>query len=111
MEVRGYRTGDEASLARLAAGAFGENGGYWERYYEPGGNSRVDLDLVHLIVENGEDRASATVPPLEVFVDGRPVPIGGIAAVATDKPYRPRGFPAERMRTVFRTLRDRGTHL
>ena len=51
MEVRGYRAGDEASLARLGAGAFGENGGYWEAYYKPGGNGRVDLDLVRLIEE------------------------------------------------------------
>jgi predicted acetyltransferase len=98
-------------LARLAAGAFGENGGYWERYYEPGGNSRVDLDLVHLIAENGEARASATVLPLEVFVDGRPVPMGGIAAVATDPAYRRRGFAGELMRAVLRTMRERGIHL
>ena len=111
MEVRGYRTGDEASLARLAAGAFGQNGGYWERYYEPGGNSRVDLDLVHLIAENEEARASATVLPLEVFVDGRPVPMGGIAAVATDPAYRRRGFAGELMRAVLRTMRERGIHL
>jgi predicted acetyltransferase len=111
LEVRGYRAGDGASLARLAAGAFGENGGYWERYYEPGGNSRVDLDLVHLIAENGEARASATVLPLEVFVDGRPVPMGGIAAVATDPAYRRRGFAGELMRAVLRTMRERGIHL
>jgi predicted acetyltransferase len=111
LEVRGYRTGDGASLARLAAGAFGENGGYWERYYEPGGNSRVDLNLVHLIVENGEARASATVLPLEVFVDGRPVPMGGIAAVATDPAYRRRGFAGALMRAVLRTMRERGIHL
>jgi predicted acetyltransferase len=98
-------------LARLAAGAFGENGGYWERYYEPGGNSRVDLDLVHLIAENGEARASATVLPLEVFVDGRPVPMGGIAAVATDPAYRRRGFAGELMSAVLRTMRERGIHL
>jgi predicted acetyltransferase len=98
-------------LARLAAGAFGENGGYWERYYEPGGNSRVDLDLVHLIAENGEARASATVLPLEVFVDCGPVPMGGIAAVATDPAYRRRGFAGELMRAVLRTMRERGIHL
>jgi predicted acetyltransferase len=111
LEVRGYRAGDGASLARLAAGAFGEDGGYWGRYYEPGGNSRVDLDLVHLIAENGEARASATVLPLEVFVDGRPVPMGGIAAVATDPAYRRRGFAGELMRAVLRTMRERGIHL
>ena len=111
MEVRGYRAGDEASLARLAAGAFGENAGYWESYYKPGGNGRVDLDLVRLIEEDGEARASATVLPLEVFVDGRPVPMGGIAAVATDPAYRRRGFAGELMRDVLRTMRERRMHL
>ena len=111
MEVRGYRAGDKASLARLAAGAFGENAGYWESYYKPGGNGRVDLDLVRLIEEDGEARASATVLPLEVFVDGRPVPMGGIAAVATDPAYRRRGFAGDLMRDVLRTMRERRMHL
>jgi predicted acetyltransferase len=111
LEVRGYRAGDEASLARLGESAFGENGGYWGRYYEPGGNSRVDLDLVRLIEEDGEARASATVLPLEVFVDGRPVPMGGIAAVATDPAYRRRGYAGELMRDVLRTMREREMHL
>jgi predicted acetyltransferase len=111
LEVRGYRAGDEASLARLGAGAFGADGGYWESYYKPGGNTRVDLDLVRLIEEDGDVRASAAVLPLEVFVDGRPVPMGGIAAVATDPAYRRRGFAGELMRDVLRTMRERGIHL
>ena len=111
MGVRGYRAGDEASLARLGAGAFGENVGYWESYYKPGGNGRVDLGLVRLIEEDGDVRASAAVLPLEVFVDGRPVPMGGIAAVATDPAYRRRGFAGELMRDVLRTMRERGMHL
>jgi predicted acetyltransferase len=111
LEVRRYRAGDEASLARLAAGAFGENGGYWEAYYKPEGNSRLDLDLVRLIEEDGEARASATVLPLEVFVDDRPVPMGGIAAVATDPAYRRRGFAGDLMRAILLTMRERGMHL
>lgn len=111
MEVRGFRAGDEASLARLGAGAFGENDGYWKEYYKPGGNGRVDLELVRLIEEDGDIRASAAVLPLEVFVDGRPVPIGGIAAVATDPAYRRRGFAGELMRDVLRTMREREMHL
>ena len=111
MGVRGYRAGDEESLARLGAGAFGENVGYWESYYKPGGNGRVDLGLVRLIEEDGDVRASAAVLPLEVFVDGRPVPMGGIAAVATDPAYRRRGFAGELMRDVLRTMRERGMRL
>ena len=111
MEVRGYRAGDEASLARLGAGAFRENDGYWKEYYKPGGNGRVDLELVRLIEEDGDIRASAAILPLEVFVDGRPVPVGGIAAVATDPAYRRRGFAGELMRDVLRTMREREMHL
>jgi GNAT superfamily N-acetyltransferase len=111
LEVRRYRAGDEASLARLAAGTFGENGGYWEAYYKPEGNSRLDLDLVRLIEEDGEARASATVLPLEVFVDDRLVPMGGIAAVATDPAYRRRGFAGDLIRAILLTMRERGMHL
>jgi predicted acetyltransferase len=111
LEVRGYRAGDEASLARLGAGAFGENGGYWKEYYKQGGNGRVELELVRLIEEDGDVRASAAVLPLEVFVDGRPLPMGGIAAVATDPAYRRRGFAGELMRDVLRTMREREMHL
>ena len=111
MEVRGYRAGDEASLARLGAGAFGENDGYWKEYYKPGGNGRVDLELVRLIEADGDIRASAAILPLEVFVDGRPAPTGGIAAVATDPAYRRRGFAGELMRDVLRTMREREMHL
>ncbi len=111
MKVRGYRAGDQGSLVRLLVAAFGVNGGYWESYYKPGGNGRVDLDLVRLIEEDREVRASATVLPLEAFVDGRPVPMGGIAAVATDPAYRRRGFAGDLMRDVLRTMRERGVHL
>jgi predicted acetyltransferase len=110
LEVRGYRAGDEASLARLSAGAFGESGAYWEGYYE-GKNPRVDPDLVRLIEEDGEVRASATVLPLEIFVEGRPAPMGGIAAVATDPAYRRRGFAGELMRAVLLAMREGEMHL
>ena len=66
---------------------------------------------MRLIEEDGDVRASAAVLPLEVFVDGRPVPMGGIAAVATDPAYRRRGFAGELMRDVLRTMREREMHL
>ena len=110
MEVRGYRAGDEVSLARLSAGAFGESSAYWEGYYA-GKYPRVDPDLVRLIEEDGEVRASATVLPLEVFLDGRPAPMGGISAVATDPAYRRRGFAGELMRAVLRAMREGEMHL
>ena len=81
MQVRGYRAGAEASLARLSAGALGEGADYRESYYT-GKNPRVDPDLVRLMEEDGGVRASAAVLPLEVFVDGRWAPMGGIAGVA-----------------------------
>jgi predicted acetyltransferase len=111
LEVRGYRTRDWASLVRLSAGAFGESVDFWERYYNEEKNPRVDLDLVHVLEEDGEVRASATVLPLEVFVDGRAAPMGGIAAVATHPAYRRRGFAGELMRAVLRTMRERGMHI
>jgi predicted acetyltransferase len=111
LEVRKYRAGDEDSLARLSASAFGEGElAYWESYYG-GKDPRVDLDLVHLVEEDGDVRATATVLPLEVFVDGGPVPMGGVAAVATHAAYRRRGFAGELMRAILRTMRERGMNL
>src|SRR5215218_10962898 len=111
LEVRRYRAGDEDSLARLSANAFGEGGlAYWERYYG-GKDPRVDPDLVHLVEEDGDVRATGTVLPLEVFVDGRPAPMGGIAAVATHAAYRRRGYAGELMRAILRTMRERGMNL
>ncbi len=110
MELRGYRAGDGASLSRLTSGAFGGSD-YWNRYFQPGGNPRVDLDLVRLVQEDGDVRATTTILPLEVFVDGRPVPMGGVAAVATDPAYRRRGYAGKLMRDVLREMRERGVHL
>jgi predicted acetyltransferase len=111
LQVRGYRAGDEGSLARLSASAFGEGGpAYWDGYYG-GKNPQVDLDLVHLVEEDGGVRATATVLPLEVFVDGEVAPMGGIAAVATHAAYRRRGYAGELMRAVLRTMRERGMSL
>jgi predicted acetyltransferase len=111
LEVRGYRAGDEDSLARLSARAFGESTAYWERYYDEGKNTRVDLDLVHVLEEDAEVRATATVLPLEVFVDGKVAAMGGIAAVATDPAYRRRGYAGKLMRAVLQTMREQGMHL
>jgi predicted acetyltransferase len=111
LEVRGYRAGDEGSLARLSAGAFGESVAYWERYYDEGENPRVDLDLIHVLEEDGDVRATATILPLEVFVDGKVAPMGGIAAVATHPAYRRRGYAGKLMRAVLQTMRERGMNL
>jgi predicted acetyltransferase len=111
LKVRGYRAGDGASLTRLSAGAFGESIAYWERYYDEGKNPRMDRDLVHVLEEDAEVRATATVLPLEVFVDGKVAPMGGIAAVATDPAYRRRGYAGKLMRAVLQTMRERGMHL
>ena len=109
MEVRGYRAEDLGPLARMGMLAFGGSVADWEKYYSK--SAWVDLDLVYVLEESGEARASATVLPLEVFVDGRSAPMGGIAAVATDPAYRRRGFAGELMRAVLRAMREGGMHL
>ena len=52
MEIRGYRAEDLGPLARLGAQAFGGSVPDWEKYYAE--NSRVDLDLVYVLEEEGE---------------------------------------------------------
>lgn len=113
MELREYRVEDREALARLAKTAFGEGGsaGYWESYYNPARNARLDPDQIYLIEEDGEARATATVLPMEVFVDGSPAPMGGVAAVTAHPAYRRRGYAGELMRAALRGMRGRGTHL
>jgi predicted acetyltransferase len=89
--------------------AFGGSVADWEKYYAE--SPRVDLDLVYVIEEEGEVRASATVLPLEVFVDGEAAPMGGVAAVSAHPAYRRRGYAGELMRVTLRGMRERGMHL
>ncbi len=92
----------------LAFGGSVEDGG---REYDPEWNIRLDLDQVHVIEEDGEARASATVLPLEAFVDGEPAPMGGVAAVFAHPAYRRRGYAGKLMRALLADMRERGVHL
>jgi predicted acetyltransferase len=109
VKTRGYTARDLGPLARLVMLAFGGRVADWEKYYAK--SPRVDLDLVFVIEEDGEVRASATVLPLEVFVDGEAAPMGGVAAVATHPAYRRRGYAGELMRAALRGMREQGMHL
>ncbi len=99
------------ALARVAVAAFDSSVADWEKYFDPGQNARLDLEQVHVIEEDGEVRASATVLPLESFVEGEPHPMGGISAVMVHPAYRRRGYAGELMRAVLRDLRERDVAL
>ena len=107
MELRRYREGDVDALARLAVAAFDSSVSDWEEMFDPDHNARLDLEQVHVIEEDGEARASATVLPLESFVKGVPRPMGGISAVMVHPAYRRRGYAGELMRAVLRDMRER----
>jgi predicted acetyltransferase len=111
MELRRYREGDVDALARLAVAAFGNSVSVWEEMFDPERNARLDLQQVHVIEEDGEARASATVLPLESFVEGVPRPMGGISAVMVHPAYRRRGYAGKLMRTVLRDMRERDVAL
>jgi len=111
LELRKYTEGDRVALARLNTLAFGAGVSYWEDYYDPEKSPRLDLDLVYVVEEDGEARATATVLPMEAFVDGRPRPMGGVAAVAAHPAYRRRGYAADLMRATLDGMRERGMHL
>lgn len=111
MELRRYREGDVDALARVAVAAFGSSVSDWEKYFDPDQNARLDLGQVHVVEEDGEIRASATVLPLESFVDGEPRPMGGISAVMVHPAYRRRGYAGKLMRTVLRDMRERDVAL
>jgi predicted acetyltransferase len=111
MELRRYREGDVDALARLGVAAFANSVSDWEKHFDPDHNARLDLGQVHVIEEDGEARASATVLPLESFVEGEPRPMGGISAVMVHPAYRRRGFAGELMRAVLRDMRERDVAL
>jgi predicted acetyltransferase len=111
MELRRYREGDVDALARLAVAAFDSSVSDWEEVFDPERNARLDLEQVHVIEEDGEARASATVLPLESFVGGVPRPMGGISAVMVHPAYRRRGYAGELMRAVVRDMRERDVAL
>jgi predicted acetyltransferase len=111
LELRAYRDGDGGTLRRLLWMAFGDDMSGSGDYYDPGQNPRLDPEQVHVIEEDGEARASATVLPMEVFVDGRPAAMGGVAAVMVHPAYRRRRYAGDLMRAALYDLRDRGVHL
>ena len=111
MTLRGYREEDRRSIARLASGALGGSVEGWEKYYDPEKNPRLDPEQVYIVEEDGEIRAAAAVVPLEVFVEGEPVPMGGIAAVATHAAYRRRRYAGKLMRAALPEMREWSIHL
>lgn len=111
MELRRYREGDKDALARVGLAAFGASTSHWEEFFDPDRNSRLDPEQVHVIEDDGEVRASATVLPLESFVDGEPRPTGGISAVMVHPAYRRRGYAGELMLAVLRDMRERDVGL
>lgn len=111
MEIRRYKKKDLEPLARMISLAFGDTVEDGRRDYDPRRNVRLDLEQVHVVEEDGEARASATVLPLEAFVDGEAVPMGGVSAVFAHPAYRRRGYAGKLMRTLLSDLRERGVHL
>ncbi len=102
---------DRDALARMLRLAFGGDERWSREYFDPEKNARLDPDQVLVADENGEVRASTTVLPMEVFVDGTPAPMGGIAAVTTDPAYRRRGYARRLLEANLRDMRRRETHL
>src|ERR687898_3281344 len=111
MKLRRYLEGDMDALTRVGVAAFGGRISDWEQNFDPAQNARLDLEQVHVIEEDGEARASATVLPLESFVESVPRPMGGISAVMVHPAYRRRGFAGELMRAVLRDMRERDVAL
>ena len=111
MKLRGYREEDRGVVARVAAAALGGSVEYWEEYYDPEKNPRLDPEQVYVVEEDGEVRATVAVLPLEVFLGRRTVPMGGMAALATHAAYRRRGYAGELMQAALRGMRERNVHL
>ncbi|MBA2511759.1 MAG: GNAT family N-acetyltransferase, partial [Rubrobacteraceae bacterium] len=111
MQLRAYREGDGEALARLMVTAFGGEVAFASEYFDPAQNPRLDPEQVHVIEEDGEVRAGVTVLPMEVFVDGGPAAMGGVAAVMVHPAYRRRRYAGDLMRAALGDMRDRGVNL
>ena len=111
MQIRTYREGDSEALARLMVTAFGGGAAYAREYFDPEQNPRLDPEQVHIIEDDGEARASATMLPMEVLVDEKPVAMGGVAAVMVHPAYRRRRYAGDLMRVALGDMRDRGVNL
>ena len=109
--MRGYREEDRGALVRLAGLAFGMGAAYWEDYYDPEKNPRLDAGLVYVIEEDGEPRATATVLPMEAYVGGETVAMGGVSAVNAHPAYRRRGYAGRLVRATIGGMREREMHL
>ncbi len=111
MQLRTYREGDGEALARLMVTAFGGEATYAREYFDPAQNPRLDPEQVHVIEEDGEVRASATVLPMEVLVDEKPAAMGGVAAVMVHPAYRRRRYAGDLMRAALGDMRNRDVKL
>ena len=111
MQIRRYREEDGEALARLMVAAFGGEVAHAREYFDPKQNPRLDPDQVHVIEVDGEARASATVLPMRVLVDGKPVAMGGVAAVMVHPAYRRRRYAGALMRFALGDMRDRGVSI
>lgn len=111
MEIRGYRKEDRKALGHLLALAFGGTDEEGESHVDPEHNRRLDPELVYVAEEEGAPRATATELPLQVYVDGNAVRMGGVAAVATHPAHRRQRLAGSLMRSVLHGMRERGVHL
>jgi predicted acetyltransferase len=112
LKLRAYREEDRGAVAKVAAMALGGSAEYWEEeYYAPEKNPRLEPEQVYVVEEDREIRATAAVLPLEIFFEGKTVPMGGIAAVATHAAYRRRGYAGELLCAALRRMWEQGVYL
>ncbi|WP_047864401.1 GNAT family N-acetyltransferase [Rubrobacter aplysinae] len=111
MRIRGYEKDDQAALGRVISLAFGGTDAGGERYLDPGHNRRLDPDLVYVAEEDGAPRATAAELPMQVHLDGRAVPMGGVSGVATHPAYRRRRLARSLLERVLYGMRERGVHI
>ncbi|CAN5263656.1 GNAT family N-acetyltransferase [soil metagenome] len=111
MEIRVFREEDRKTLGHLLALAFGGTDEEGESHVEPEHNRRLDPELVYVAEEDGAPGATATELPLQVYVDGHAVPMGGVAAVATHPAHRRQRLAGGLVRSIMHGMRERGVHL
>jgi predicted acetyltransferase len=70
-----------------------------------------DLTSAYVLLEDGEIVASLRVYDFEVLINGTPVPMGGVSAVACLPEHRRKGYVGQLLRYALERMRDNGQPL
>lgn len=86
----------------------GQKGRMRAEYSHLDAEDKEQLDNMIIIKEDGRIASHVAIIPLEIFVDGSVLKVGGIGQVATKEEYRGRGFASTILKHCLLKMQDKG---